>query len=564
MKIRRPSALTSVTAALILLLAALALLQYRWVGQANEAERDRVERNLRTAALQFQEAFDGEIVSAMNGLRVDLNTVLESAWSRYADRYMTWAEMTEHPDIVAAVFLVDDGQDAARLRRWNVDTHTFDVVEWPANLEPARPQFEEDRLAFLSPLPPRRPPIIDDDSLIVTPANAPFPTGLRQRSPRIFAVTVVQLDMRYIQRRLLPALARRHFAGSEGTGYRFAITDAGDAGRVIYQSDPNAPMDRSRADAALPLYGGFLRGEITGPNYGDQSARDGRRFGRDIARWALLVQHERGSLDAAVTTVRRRNMTISFGILILLTLSIGLLAISSRRAQRIARQQMEFVAGVSHELRTPVAVIRSAAENLSHGVVGSGDRVKQYGEVIETEARRLGEMVERVLHYAGIASKSAPVTRVALAPADIVESAVASAKQALAPATIDCTIPGNLSAVAGDRAALRSALENLIANAVKYGGSDRWVGVTATQADGHHPEVQITVEDHGPGIPADELPHVFEPFYRGAAAVSRQIHGSGLGLALVQQIVAAHGGRVTVASRPGAGSAFTVHLPVHS
>ena len=89
--------------------------------------------------------------------------------------------------------------------------------------------------------------------------------------------------------------------------------------------------------------------------------------------------------------------------LLLLTVSIALLADTSRRAQRLARQQMEFVAGVSHELRTPVAVIRSAAENLAHGVV-SGDRVKSYGQLLQTEAKRLGEMVERVLQYAGIES----------------------------------------------------------------------------------------------------------------------------------------------------------------
>ena len=112
--------------------------------------------------------------------------------------------------------------------------------------------------------------------------------------------------------------------------------------------------------------------------------------------------------------------------LLLLTVSIALLAATSRRAHRLARQQMEFVAGVSHELRTPVAVIRSAAENLSHGVVDSGDRVKRYGQLLETEARRLGEMVERVLQYAGIESGLATGARVPLAPTEVIEGAIES------------------------------------------------------------------------------------------------------------------------------------------
>ena len=93
---------------------------------------------------------------------------------------------------------------------------------------------------------------------------------------------------------------------------------------------------------------------------------------------------------------------------------------------------MEFVAGVSHELCTPVAVIRSAAENLSHGVVGS-DRVKRYGQLLETEARRLGEMVERVLQYAGIESGLVKGARMPLAPTEIIEGAIESAVALLQP-----------------------------------------------------------------------------------------------------------------------------------
>jgi len=88
----------------------------------------------------------------------------------------------------------------------------------------------------------------------------------------------------------------------------------------------------------------------------------------------------------------------------------------------------------------------------------------------------------------------------------------------------------NLPRVAGDAAALRSAVQNLLANAVKYGGADRWVGIRAEKSSRRPPEVRITIEDHGPGIPGHELPHIFEPFYRGGDAVARQVRGNGLGL----------------------------------
>jgi two-component system OmpR family sensor kinase len=91
------------------------------------------------------------------------------------------------------------------------------------------------------------------------------------------------------------------------------------------------------------------------------------------------------------------------------------------------------------------------------------------------------------------------------------------------------------------------------------------VGIRAEHAsERRHAEVRITVSDHGPGIPPSELPHIFDPFYRGADAVARQVHGNGLGLSLVRRIVVAHGGRVSVSTRAGVGSSFTITLPAAS
>ena len=114
MKIGKPSGATLVTCALLVLLPALAVLQYRWVGQVSTAERERMQRNLRTAAGQFRENFDGEIIRAVLSLQVGPATALEGTSERYTDRYETWLNTSAHPQVVAAVLLVD--ADAGRLR----------------------------------------------------------------------------------------------------------------------------------------------------------------------------------------------------------------------------------------------------------------------------------------------------------------------------------------------------------------------------------------------------------------------------------------------------------------
>jgi signal transduction histidine kinase len=115
-------------------------------------------------------------------------------------------------------------------------------------------------------------------------------------------------------------------------------------------------------------------------------------------------------------------------------------------------------------------------------------------------------------------------------------------------------------------AALKSALQNVISNAVKYGGNGRWLRVAAhrDQGSGTRDQVIFSVEDRGIGIDPDDRKHIFEAFYRGRDVVSQQIQGSGLGLNLVMRIVEAHGGKVGVTSEPGKGSAFTLALPASS
>jgi two-component system, OmpR family, sensor histidine kinase SenX3 len=277
-------------------------------------------------------------------------------------------------------------------------------------------------------------------------------------------------------------------------------------------------------------------------------------------KWKLMVKHPAGSLETAVQTVRRRNVLVSSGVLALLGASMGLLVLSTRRAQRLAAQQLEFVAAVSHELRTPLAVIRSAGENLADGVVRSDDQVKKYGDLVRNEGRRLTEMVEQILEFAGIQSGQRGFALRPVTVRPLLEGIVDSSRTLIEDAglEVDIDVPVAIPAVLGDETALRRVFQNLVGNAIKYGASGGWIGLKAL-SNGR--DVFVTVSDRGIGIAASEHARIFEPFYRTHDVIAAQIQGAGLGLSLVKRIIEAHSGRITVRSVPGQGSEFTVQLP---
>ena len=216
---------------------------------------------------------------------------------------------------------------------------------------------------------------------------------------------------------------------------------------------------------------------------------------------------------------------------------------------------------MSHELKTPLTVIRSAGQNLAHGTVDDPEQVKRYGALVEEEGRRLSGLVDQVMQFAGNQSdKGYNFETVAFAP--IVENALSDCRSLIEEKglEVESRIPEDLPPVHADAAAMRRAVANLIDNAVKYAGQEKWIGLTAG-VDGKSPgsNVFLRVEDRGPGLDKADLSHLFEPFYRGKGV--SQIRGSGLGLSLVQQIVEAHRGRVSVEAGRGSGAAFTIYLP---
>ena len=262
-----------------------------------------------------------------------------------------------------------------------------------------------------------------------------------------------------------------------------------------------------------------------------------------------------------VEGTRRRNFAAAAVLLALIVAASATLIQASRRAQRLAELQMNFVAGVSHELRTPLSVIRTAAYNLRGRVSKQPEQVERYGQLIQSEAEKLGDMVEQVLRFAsGEAGKLIQDPQPCSAEA-IVERALEAMRPELERREIhiEKTIASALPPVIADAAALQHAVRNLIENAIKYGTArENWIGVSIEPARN---AVEIAVRDHGPGIPGDDLRRIFDPFFRGRDPVSQQIHGTGLGLSLVKKIVEAHRGTIDVRSNPDSGTEFVLRIP---
>lgn len=587
-----------VLAACAIVLPFLALLQFRWAGELSGAERERMRRNVQQAAEQLAQEFDQELDRAHTALQA-ANAAASDALEEYARRFSNWRASASRPDLVKAFYVATNKDGALRLWRMDAATGRFKPAEWPALLErlrarftqPGEPGFRAGYPLYVSNLAP---------PLLVAPwtgnrPGLPFRPGGpgrgfrgmqgpggpgRMRSP--FAETpgrgaaggmppeyaprppfdtwsVVELDLDYARTRYLPELVKKYLAVGPALDYRVQVVAQTVPPAVLFDSlgldspitspDAQAPMFRLR-----PQNG--QRPGLGPP--GEEFARG--RLQPLLPLWAVLVQHRAGSLEAVVNATRHRNLALSAAVLSVLVAAIGTLLYAARRSQNLAQAQTEFIAGVSHELRTPLSVIRLAGQNLADGVATTSDQQRRYGEVIRGEGERLSEIVEQVIAYSKAGLGRARLQCQPAITAEIVAEAVERSRPEVESngCRTEVEVAGDVPLLGGDRVMLVHCLRNLIINAARHGVPGGRIRVAAAARNGR---VELLVEDEGPGIAPDDMPHLFEPFYRGRSAREGQTRGLGLGLTLVYRIVRLHGGTVSASTTPGKGSCFRLVLP---
>jgi signal transduction histidine kinase len=562
-------------ALLTLLCAILAVLQNRWINQFSIAETDRLHQQLQSDLGRVSRDFNDDVARACSSLIPPASEIERLGRERaYAFQYSSQKE--SHDRWFSRIALVIPENDSLAFSLLDFNTGQFVRSDWPNPWAGLRVQLEKRIIGGPGPMIPPDSALIDLPRFENSGArNQPGPPAREQEW------LIAELNLAYVRNTLLPELLYRHLGGGGKLDYRAEVVSAADPSNIIFQSTPGpSGLITGSPDASVNLF------DVGGPGLrpGVQDRRPGRfpgapgpdtrvpgRFpvpppldaGR--GRWRLLVRHEGGSLEAVVARARWQNVAISGGILLLIVATVAALARFSRRAQQLAETQMNFVAGVSHELRTPLAVIRTAAFNLRDELARKPEQVERYGKLIQEESAKLTTLVEQILRFASAGAGHVIRTREPIAIDVLLDETLRSSQAALPGSglVVEKQLQPGLPMVLADQLAIKHAFQNLVDNALKYGADgSNWIGIYASAVkDENGPAVEVRVADRGPGIPPDEQPRIFDPFFRGRRAIQDQVHGTGLGLNLVKKIVEAHGGTIRVSSELSKGTEFIVRIP---
>ena len=612
----------AVLSGMTLMLVVAATLQYKWATQLSAATEVRIGSNLRSLMTSWHRDFYDELSAICIGLQVGPDSGAHDAWNDYLQRYAVWKQEGAYsqfaegvyadPDVVREIYLWRTSVSREpRLLRLDPDYKILALVKMPQELQTllARLQAnsanltvatrawafhnlaESEHAAGNNRAPGaalRRNALAGwqlDESIpaLVHPVvhhSNPF----NSQTPIDRAAVdwlVVVLDSDIIQNRILPELARHYFGGPGGLEYELAVLTTGDDARIIYSSSAGVIAENVAGfDSAMNIFGPSSRNAPGPVSYDGRRAsnlqdENWRNFSAPVwfpviqytaqdRSWVLMVRHRTGPVAKIARSLWYRDLAIGSVVLLLLAANMGLVVFSSYRAQRLAKVQMEFVASVTHELRTPLSTIFAASENIRDGFVEGQKNLKFYGTILTSQARRLMDLVDRILLFASTRAGKKKYYVVPLRVSGILAAVRKNMAEEIAGGgcTFEEHIDPALPEVLADLSGVCACLQNLIANAVKYGGKERWVGLSVTCHRAENPgvEVRFSVQDHGLGISASDLQNIVVPFYRSPSVVAAQIYGTGLGLALTKRIAEDLGGRISVVSELGVGSTFTLHL----
>jgi signal transduction histidine kinase len=321
------------------------------------------------------------------------------------------------------------------------------------------------------------------------------------------------------------------------------------------------PADHREAVVALR----FSQDEIV---YATRRVGDDRpdarmRFSPFYFYYALSIRIPSLDIERLARRSFRINLGLTLGMTLLIAAGLIMALRAASREMKLSQMKTDFVANVSHELRTPLASIRVFSEMLRLGRVNNLDKAREFGSYIESQSRRLTQIINNILDFSHIESGRKRYQFILMDLRAVVAEALEVCEPRLRQSGHGVTLetPDRpLPPVLIDYDAMLIALTNLLDNAVKYSKGAEKIALRLGERDGF---AAVTVKDYGIGVAREEQERIFEKFYRVSTGMVHDVKGAGLGLSIVKHIVEAHRGKITVESELGRGSAFTIHLPMN-
>jgi signal transduction histidine kinase len=350
----------------------------------------------------------------------------------------------------------------------------------------------------------------------------------------LVAITGLIIDRRHFVDETLPQAIDKSLPKFDDPGTLWVCVHDG-KGRCVFPSEPCSTIEPDRVE---------------------------RSFDFVFTDWTLSLQGELAVPERWSRANFAFNVTLSGALVVVLLGGIVFTVRTAMRELKLSAMKNEFVSNVSHELRTPLASIRVFGELMRAGLVRDPEKVSEYGLHIETESRRLSQLINNILDFSRIESGQKIYSFESADLGDVVKGTLAAYEVRFRDKGFDLryVAPNQpLPKLQLDTGAMDRAFANLLDNAIKY--SDEG-GTIEVRIDVGPREVTLSVADEGIGIPPDEHDRIFDRFHRVSTGLVHDVKGTGLGLSLVQHIVHAHGGRVSLSSELGEGSTFTIHLPV--
>ena len=276
---------------------------------------------------------------------------------------------------------------------------------------------------------------------------------------------------------------------------------------------------------------------------------------------AMGIKYQGVSVQALGQAWVRRGFVLLGILTVMVVAGLILTKRMVSKEMAVAKLKSDFVSNVSHELRTPLALIRLYAETLELGRITTKEKKQQYYRIIRKESERLTALINNILDFSRIEAGRKEYEFRETDIANLVRNTIDSYRYQIEQQgfALEETIDDGVPPVKVDREAIARALVNLVNNALKYSRDEKYLGVKLYRENG---AVKLEVADKGIGIARRDQGKIFEKFYRAGDPLVHNTKGSGLGLSLVRHITEAHGGDISVESAPGAGSKFTLSLPL--